>query len=279
MAKTALAQDKVASPYQQVLDFVPQALSVGLDRNKPLPQWRWGSITPAFIPKVDAWIRHYAGTKLDELPDKVPEIVIIPDVPLPTILRPRAQVRSIVGDLKKDPVKTLGKIIHWPASPSLAGGEPMPPVEGDCAVPPVPQPPPAPDPKHHVVTLPEEVLHFKFDSATVESEDKTRAIAELEKELGPGLAKADLTKPVEVRGHTDSIGSAAYNQGLSERRAEAVKAILEDRYPTLKGHVQTHGYGATRPVADNRKNGHDNPEGRRLNRRVEVVVQTDVPDN
>jgi hypothetical protein len=101
-----------------------------------------GSISPAFIPKIDAWICHYAGTKLDELPDKVQEIGIIPNVPVPTILRPRAQVRSIVSDLKKDPVKTLGKIIHWPASPSLAGGEPMPPVEGDCALPPVPQPPP-----------------------------------------------------------------------------------------------------------------------------------------
>ncbi len=96
--------------------------------------------------------------------------------------------------------------------------------------------------------------------------------------MGPGLTKADLSQPVLVHGFTDSIGSSAYNLDLSQRRADAVKAILEERYANLRGHVDAQGLGATNFVAPDRLGGRDDPEGRRKNRRVEVVFHVDVVD-
>jgi outer membrane protein OmpA-like peptidoglycan-associated protein len=70
-----------------------------------------------------------------------------------------------------------------------------------------------------------------------------------------------------VEGHTDSQGSAASNQSLSERRAQAVVSFLVSRgVPTDQ--IRAQGVGPTRPVADN-----TSPEGRANNRRVEIVVQ------
>jgi outer membrane protein OmpA-like peptidoglycan-associated protein len=71
---------------------------------------------------------------------------------------------------------------------------------------------------------------------------------------------------VQIEGFTDSVGGDAYNQDLSERRAEAVKAAL-----TMRGidssRIATEGYGKAYPVASNSDSG-----GRQLNRRVEVVI-------
>ena len=71
---------------------------------------------------------------------------------------------------------------------------------------------------------------------------------------------------VQIEGFTDSVGGDAYNQDLSERRAEAVKGAL-----TMRGidpsRIGTEGYGKAYPVASNSDSG-----GRQLNRRVEVVI-------
>jgi len=67
-------------------------------------------------------------------------------------------------------------------------------------------------------------------------------------------------------GHTDSTGKAAYNQGLSVRRAEAVKAYLVSK-GIETNRVYTEGKGQTQPVADNKTK-----EGRAKNRRVEIEV-------
>ena len=67
-------------------------------------------------------------------------------------------------------------------------------------------------------------------------------------------------------GHTDSIGSVAYNQRLSVRRAEAVKAYLVSK-GIERNRVYTEGKGKSQPVADNRTK-----EGRAKNRRVEIEV-------
>src|SRR4051812_20687849 len=70
-----------------------------------------------------------------------------------------------------------------------------------------------------------------------------------------------------VEGHTDSQGSAASNQSLSERRAQSVVSFLVSRgVPTDQ--IRAQGVGPTRPIADN-----TSPEGRANNRRVEIVVQ------
>lgn len=72
---------------------------------------------------------------------------------------------------------------------------------------------------------------------------------------------------VTVEGHTDSTGSAAHNQALSERRAKRVADILAgDGVPASR--LSTKGYGATDPVGDNAT-----PEGRQSNRRVQLEIR------
>jgi len=77
---------------------------------------------------------------------------------------------------------------------------------------------------------------------------------------------------VRIEGHTDSIGSDSYNQRLSERRAQAVKAYLVSR-GVAASRLTTEGKGESEPIADNTKNGRDNPEGRAMNRRAELKVE------
>jgi outer membrane protein OmpA-like peptidoglycan-associated protein len=71
---------------------------------------------------------------------------------------------------------------------------------------------------------------------------------------------------VDVYGHTDSTGSDAYNQALSERRADAVASYLVSR-GVESARLEALGYGETQPIASN-----DTVEGRAQNRRVEIKV-------
>jgi outer membrane protein OmpA-like peptidoglycan-associated protein len=71
---------------------------------------------------------------------------------------------------------------------------------------------------------------------------------------------------VDVLGHTDSTGSAASNEALSQRRAQAVAAYLS-AHGVSPARVAIKGYGASQPIADN-----GTESGRALNRRVEVKV-------
>jgi hypothetical protein len=81
--------------------------------------------------------------------------------------------------------------------------------------------------------------------------------------------------PVVIEGHTDSVGTDEYNQELSERRAERVRNWLLEHRVVERRAVSTIGFGEKKPVAPNTKpDGKDNPPGRALNRRVEVVVNT-----
>ena len=74
---------------------------------------------------------------------------------------------------------------------------------------------------------------------------------------------------VTIRGYTDSIGTPAYNLGLSQRRAAAVQAFLRSKVPSLGYRAQ--GLGEADPVAPNTlPNGKDNPAGRQQNRRVVI---------
>jgi outer membrane protein OmpA-like peptidoglycan-associated protein len=111
------------------------------------------------------------------------------------------------------------------------------------------------------VDLPADVL-FDFDKAAIRS-DAAAALARL-----ATVIRAYPTGRVEIRGHTDAKGNAAYNQGLSERRAEAVKQWLVEREKIAADHLATRGFGKQRPVADN-----STEAGRQKNRRVEVVIQ------
>ena len=71
---------------------------------------------------------------------------------------------------------------------------------------------------------------------------------------------------IEVAGHTDSTGTDQYNQALSQRRAQTVATYLAGK-GVLDQRMITVGAGETRPVATN-----DTPEGRQLNRRVELTL-------
>ncbi len=103
-------------------------------------------------------------------------------------------------------------------------------------------------------------IHFDVDSAHIQprSEPVIADIAQTMRET-PGLR-------FQVEGHTDSDGGAAYNLGLSQRRAQAVVDDLVTRYKIARSRLVAKGYGLTRPVAPN-----TSPAGKALNRRVELL--------
>ncbi|GAA3944163.1 hypothetical protein GCM10023085_27710 [Actinomadura viridis] len=108
---------------------------------------------------------------------------------------------------------------------------------------------------------------FDFNQATLTDAARRRI-----GQLAPRLRGS--TGTVEVAGHSDAIGAPAYNQALSTRRAEAVKAELVRLLGGSAGsRVQARGYGESKPVAPNEKDGKDDPEGRAKNRRVDVTFQ------
>lgn len=105
-------------------------------------------------------------------------------------------------------------------------------------------------------------VKFDFDKAQV----KDDSYGDI-KNLADFMNQYPQTTTV-VEGHTDSVGSDAYNQGLSERRANAVRDVLVNQYGVSGDRVNAVGYGEARPVADN---GTDS--GRAINRRVEAEVE------
>jgi outer membrane protein OmpA-like peptidoglycan-associated protein len=110
-----------------------------------------------------------------------------------------------------------------------------------------------------VVTLPEAIT-FDVDSASVHPE-YVDEIAFIARSL-----RDNPSSNVQVIGHTDNTGTTTHNQGLSERRAAAVAAVLTSN-GVETWRVQTTGVGYAQPVASN-----DTPGGRAQNRRVEIVI-------
>ena len=115
-----------------------------------------------------------------------------------------------------------------------------------------------------VITLEDSVL-FDFGSSDLRGEASTTLT-----NLATVLKDSKAPK-VQVQGHTDSVSDDAFNQKLSEQRAQAVSSALKSNGVTAD--LEAVGYGETKPVAPNENpDGSDNPGGRRLNRRVEVFV-------
>ncbi|HTA81797.1 MAG TPA: OmpA family protein [Bacteroidia bacterium] len=109
-------------------------------------------------------------------------------------------------------------------------------------------------------------IFFDFDKATL------RPLSNVELKNLLMLMKSNPNMKVEISGYTDSKGSEEYNQKLSEARAQAVVTSL-----TASGisadRMQAKGYGKSMPAAANKNaDGTDNPEGRQLNRRVELKI-------
>ncbi|MBB2495163.1 OmpA family protein [Aquipseudomonas ullengensis] len=105
-------------------------------------------------------------------------------------------------------------------------------------------------------------VKFDFDKSEVKEESQADI-----KALADFMGQYPATTTV-VEGHTDSKGTDAYNQSLSERRANAVRDVLVNQYGVGGDRVSAAGYGESKPVADN-----DTDEGRAINRRVEAAVE------
>ncbi|HEX6505832.1 MAG TPA: OmpA family protein [Terriglobales bacterium] len=109
-----------------------------------------------------------------------------------------------------------------------------------------------------IVNMPD--VLFKLNSASLTPEARER----LAKVAGILIAYPDIN--VEVDGYTDNTGSLSYNQQLSEQRAETVRTYLVQQ-GVPSGSVNAKGFGPNDPIASN-----DSPDGRRQNRRVNLVV-------
>ena len=117
-----------------------------------------------------------------------------------------------------------------------------------------------------VVNLPDVLFAFARANLTLSAHEKVEDIAET-------LNGRARDRQISIEGHTDAIGSEAYNQQLSERRAENVAIALEDS-GVSRSRITIHGFGERYPVVPNSNpDGTDNPAGREKNRRVEVVIQ------
>nr|WP_295771586.1 OmpA family protein [Rhodoferax sp.] len=134
-----------------------------------------------------------------------------------------------------------------------------PPVAPTPAPTPVPAPVPAPAPVASKVTYAADAF-FDFDKSVLKPEGKAK-LDDL-----AGKVKGINLEVIIAVGHTDSVGTDAYNQKLSVQRSEAVKAYLVSQ-GIEKSRVYTEGKGEKQPVADNKT-----AEGRSKNRRVEIEV-------
>jgi OOP family OmpA-OmpF porin len=132
------------------------------------------------------------------------------------------------------------------------------PAAAPAAAKPAPAPAPAPVASSKVTYAAD--AFFDFDKAVLKPEGKAKL-----DDLVSKVKDINLEVIIAV-GHTDSIGTDAYNQKLSVRRAEAVKAYLVSK-GIEKNRVYTEGKGEKQPVADNKTK-----EGRAKNRRVEIEV-------
>jgi outer membrane protein OmpA-like peptidoglycan-associated protein len=118
-----------------------------------------------------------------------------------------------------------------------------------------------------VYALPSDVL-FAFDSAALRPE----ASAALHQTLA-AIRQESPYPAIRVEGNTDSIGTASYNEQLSLRRAQSVAQWLESQGIPVAAITEV-GNAAGHPVAPNTKpDGQDNPRGRALNRRVDLIAR------
>lgn len=172
--------------------------------------------------------------------------------------------RNASGDVWKNSTGLCWRDANWTPATAAPG------CDGAVAAPaPVVAPAPAPAPRAAAPAAPvaaaSKVTYaadafFDFDKAVVKPAGKTKLDDLVSKVKGINL------EVIIAVGHTDSVGSDAYNQKLSVRRAEAVKAYLVSK-GIEKNRIYTEGKGEKQAVASNVTS-----EGRAKNRRVEIEV-------
>ncbi|OOG88128.1 MULTISPECIES: OmpA family protein [Pseudomonas] len=135
-------------------------------------------------------------------------------------------------------------------------------VDADGCPPPVP----APVVEEAVVVKEETIVirdvHFEFNKATLTPADK-----DVLSTVATRLKQETSTAQLRVTGHTDSVGSDAYNQRLSEKRANSVVQYLVENGVPRASFVSVSGAGESQPVADNKT-----ADGRAMNRRTEIRI-------
>jgi OmpA-OmpF porin, OOP family len=205
-----------------------------------------------------------------------------PYAPLTTDIQAKkpysAYVQDSRGVIVRDPYGLCWRTGYWTPADALPGCdlplcvEPEKLENGKCVAPPPPvvqAPPPAAPVAPALVPVPVPVSEkvsfsadafFDFDKAVLKPEGKSKL-----DDLTSKLQGLNLEVIIAV-GHTDSVGTDAYNQKLSIRRAEAVKGYLQSK-GVEANRIYTEGKGEKQPVADNKS-----APGRAQNRRVEIEV-------
>jgi len=125
--------------------------------------------------------------------------------------------------------------------------------------PPAAPPPPPPAPRRRIETL--TGPSFAFNKATLTAEGRQHVDHAVQ------VLRDESSLAVSVEGHTDSVGSDAYNMKLSQRRADAVRDYMV-AHGIAADRITTEAFGETRPVASN-----DTAAGRAENRRVEIIAR------
>ena len=143
-----------------------------------------------------------------------------------------------------------------PAPPPPPPMPPTPVVQETPQQQPAPAPKPAPT-RRELLTLRGNAFEFDKSSLTAGARDTLQTVVTTLKNFPDAK--------IEIQGHTDWIGSDAYNQALSERRANSVRDYLVSQ-GIAAGRITTIGYGETQPVATN-----ETAVGRALNRRVVII--------
>ncbi len=142
---------------------------------------------------------------------------------------------------------------------------------------------PAPEPAAAPPVVAEEVREFKVERQAAAEAVPERITLNVLFDTGKAVVKTGYYKEIQkvvdfmtnhptatavIEGHTDSIGKAAANVKLSQRRADAIKKILVEKYKISKSRIKAVGYGPKNPIADNKT-----ADGRQKNRRVEAVFE------
>ena len=217
-----------------------------------------------------------AGSAMAQQPTSPPFAPVTQDIKAAT---PKsAYVQDARGVIARDPFGLCWRTGYWTPADAVPGCdlpicvEPEKLENGKCVAPPppvapapAPAPMPAPAPKPVPVPTAQKVsfaadAFFDFDKSVLKPEGKAKL-----DEVTSKLGAINLEVIIAV-GHTDSVGSDEYNQKLSVRRAEAVKAYIISKGVDAT-RVYTEGKGEKQPVADNKT-----AEGRAKNRRVEIEV-------
>ena len=176
----------------------------------------------------------------------------------PSVAQTQGYVTDQRNTVVKDPFNLCWRTGYW--TPALAIAEcdpdlvPRPAPKPVAAPPPPPPPvakpappPPPPKPKRCDATVAFQAdEHFIFNQARLANPDATRA--RVEKELRARLAQCAQLEAIIIEGHTDRIGSQQANQKLSERRAEAAKAVLVRDLGVPADKIETLGMGKTLPI-------------------------------